>query len=62
MTGAQATWLQNNKSYEAIGFGRKYSKRGILHADGKFEPDERGKMRRITPDCIEVGQRTNPNG
>jgi hypothetical protein len=62
MTGAQKNWLDSNKPYRAVfkaaGFS-KWTKRGILHADGKFELIERGKTPRITQGCFEVGVLTN---
>lgn len=58
MTGPQADWLRKNKPYTPVSSrppgGHSYAKRGILHADGKFDLIV-GTQRRITPECIEVG-------
>jgi hypothetical protein len=60
MTAEQAEWIRTHKPYAAVsqrppgGYG--YQKRGILHADGRFDPIV-GKTRptQITPGCFEVG-------
>jgi hypothetical protein len=58
MTGKQADWLRSNRTYTAIvsrpPSGYSYKQRGILHADGNFEPTI-GKHPHITRGCIEVG-------
>lgn len=61
MTGNQAEWLRTHRTYEAIGRGRKYTTRGILNAEGKFEAFGPGKRPAITPGCIEVGILAEPD-
>ena len=58
MTGDQANWLKRNRTYSPVSTrppsGHSYQKRGILHADGKFDLIV-GANRPITQGCIEVG-------
>ncbi len=40
MTGDQANWLRRNHTYRAISQtpgGMRWTKRGMLHEDGKFD-------------------------
>jgi hypothetical protein len=40
MTGEQATWLRKNAPYRALSnapSGMRWTKKGMLHADGKFD-------------------------
>jgi hypothetical protein len=58
MSPEQAKWLSSNKRYRAahtVGGNTRFAQRGILHADGKYEPFVRGKPQRITQGCFEVG-------
>ena len=55
MTGEQADWLRKNKSYSAIGQGRRYGNMGMLHADGTFEPHQRGRRPNVRQGSFEVG-------
>ena len=45
MTPEQAQWLRANRQhgYEAVGHGKKYARRGLLHPDGKYEEVARGQ-------------------
>jgi hypothetical protein len=57
VTAEQAAWLNANKPYRAVGQragSTEYLKRGILHADGRFELILRGVRPNITPGCFEV--------
>lgn len=67
MTGEQASWLAANKRFRAAhqtGGNTRFVQRGILHADGKYEPIVRGKPARITQNSFEVGilEIREPNG
>lgn len=61
MTPKQKAWLDDHRrqGWSAVGYGGRYSKRGILHADGTFEEIMRGARPRITPGCFEVGKAQN---
>ena len=57
MTNEQAIWLRKHraKGYEPIGQGKKYARRGVLHADGTFDTFQPGSRPRIKEGTFEVG-------
>lgn len=58
MTPQQANWLTGNKPFRAAhqpAGNTRFARRGILHADGRYELIVRGKPPRITQGCFEVG-------
>lgn len=60
MTGQQAAWLNTNRTWEAIGYGREYVKRAMLHPDGTLDYIQRGVRPPIKLGSFEVGERKAP--
>ena len=61
MTEDQTNWLRANRKYQPIGRGLQYSATGMLHADGTFEPRQRGARPNDKQGSFEVGIRKDPS-
>ncbi|MGH7714987.1 MAG: hypothetical protein ACREML_03215 [Vulcanimicrobiaceae bacterium] len=64
MTGAQKLWLDAHKreGWQTTGVNQSFARRGMLHADGSFDPINRMSRPKVTPGCFEVGLLAKDNG
>jgi hypothetical protein len=63
MTAEQKSWLDRNKNYRMVGTrggNSTWSRVGMLHEDGIFEPHVRGQRPNVRQGSFEVGILTVP--